>query len=115
MQHNTTGTLESVQTRTFIAGIYNVGPLNGTAVYIDSNGQLGTSVSSQRFKDDIRDMRAESDALYTLRPVAFKYKPEIDDTGTAQFGLVAEEVEKVNRPWSSTTRTASLTACVTSR
>jgi trimeric autotransporter adhesin len=41
-------------------------------------------------------MGANSDALLALRPVAFRYKPELDPTGIAQFGLVAEEVEKVN-------------------
>ena len=37
-----------------------------------------------------------SKALYQLKPVAFRYKKEIDPAGTSQFGLLAEEVEKVN-------------------
>ena len=37
-----------------------------------------------------------SEAILALRPVSFRYKKEIDQQGIAQFGLVAEEVEKVN-------------------
>ena len=37
-----------------------------------------------------------SEALFSLKPVTFRYKKEIDPKGTAQFGLVAEDVEKVN-------------------
>ena len=42
-------------------------------------------------------MERASEALYGLKPVTFRYKTEIDATGTSQFGLVAEEVEKVHR------------------
>ena len=52
--------------------------------------------SSTRFKDDIKPTDKASEALLALRPVTFRYKKEIDPTGTSQFGLVAEEVEKVN-------------------
>jgi hypothetical protein len=66
------------------------------AVYVDSNGQLGTIVSSRRFKEQIRDMGDSSSALMKLRPVTFLYKPEYD-TGqrTQQYGLIAEEVARV--------------------
>jgi hypothetical protein len=40
-----------------------------------------------------------SDALFSLKPVTFRYKREVDPEGdgkTTQFGLVAEDVEKVN-------------------
>ena len=37
-----------------------------------------------------------SDVLLSLRPVTFRYKPELDKQGIPQFGLVAEEVEKVD-------------------
>ena len=53
--------------------------------------------SSARFKDQIKPMDKASEAFFGLKPVAFRYKKEIDATGTSQFGLVAEEVEKVNR------------------
>jgi len=41
-------------------------------------------------------MDKDSEALFALKPVSFRYKKEIDPAGTSQFGLVAEEVEKVN-------------------
>src|SRR5207247_10498665 len=41
-------------------------------------------------------MDKASEALLALKPVTFRYKKEIDPQGTPQFGLVAEEVEKVN-------------------
>jgi len=84
------------QAATFIAGIFNTGVSGGSAVYINSGGQLGTTPSSARFKQDIRRIDKASETLLKLRPVTFRYKKEIDPTGTSQFGLVAEEVEKVN-------------------
>ncbi|HMJ27013.1 MAG TPA: tail fiber domain-containing protein, partial [Pyrinomonadaceae bacterium] len=49
-----------------------------------------------RFKEDIQPMDKASEALFSLKPVSFRYKKEIDPTGTPQLGLVAEDVEKVN-------------------
>jgi hypothetical protein len=80
----------------FIAGIWGVTASGGAAVYVNSDGQLGTATSSARFKQDIQDMDKASEALLALRPVTFHYKPELDPNGIPQFGLVAEEVEKVN-------------------
>jgi uncharacterized coiled-coil protein SlyX len=65
-------------------------------VLINSSNQLGTTTSSKRFKEDIKPMNEASEALLALKPVAFRYKKEIDQAGTSQFGLVAEDVEKVN-------------------
>ncbi len=53
-------------------------------------------LSARRFKIDIADMGNASEALLALRPVTFHYKPELDKTGIPQFGLIAEEVAKVN-------------------
>jgi hypothetical protein len=53
--------------------------------------------SSARFKEAIEPMDKASEALYSLKPVSFRYKKEFDPAGVPQFGLVAEEVEKVNR------------------
>jgi uncharacterized coiled-coil protein SlyX len=41
-------------------------------------------------------MDKESEAILALKPVSFCYDQDIDEQGLAQFGLVAEEVEKVN-------------------
>ena len=89
------GTTHPAQTATFIAGIYGAG-VTGNAVVVAGNGQLGVAPSSQRFKADIRPMDRASEAILALQPVSFRYKPELDPKGIPQFGLVAEEVEKVN-------------------
>jgi len=65
-------------------------------VIIGSNGQLGTVVSSARFKDEVKPMDSASEAILALKPVTFRYKKELDPEGIPQFGLVAEDVEKVN-------------------
>jgi Chaperone of endosialidase len=84
------------QTATYIAGIHGATASGGAAVYVNSDGRLGTSPSSERFKQDIRAMGARSDALLALRPVTFRYKRHVDPQQLQQFGLVAEEVDKVN-------------------
>ena len=85
------------QTATYVAGIagQTVGA-GGSTCYVDNDGKLGVFLSARRFKRDIADMGAASEALLALRPVTFHYKPELDKTGIPQFGLVAEEVAKVN-------------------
>ena len=83
------------QTKTFIAGVSGTG-VTGAAVQVNAAGQLGTAPSSARFKDEIRPMDKASEAILALQPVTFRYKKEIDPAGTQQFGLVAEEVEKVS-------------------
>jgi hypothetical protein len=86
----------SDQTRTFIAGIHGAVLTGGGAVIVNNLGQLGRAASSERFKEEIKPMGKESEAILTLRPVTFRYKKEIDPQNMLQFGLVAEEVEKVN-------------------
>ena len=71
-------------------------PGGSQAVFVDANGKLGAQVSSRRFKQEIKQMDEASQALFALNPVTFRYKKEIDPTGTAQFGLVAEDVAKVS-------------------
>jgi hypothetical protein len=82
-------------TATFIAGISGVAVM-GPAVHVSRSGQLGAVASSRRFKDDIKPMDKASEAIFALKPVSFRYKKEIDSKGTPQFGLVAEDVAKVN-------------------
>jgi hypothetical protein len=69
---------------------------DGVGVIVGSNGKLGTVVSSARFKDEIKPMDKASEAILALKPVTFNYKKELDPDGIPQFGLVAEDVEKVN-------------------
>ena len=84
------------QTKTFIAGISGATVPTGVAVIVDGSGHLGTTTSSARFKEAIRPMDKASEAILALKPVSFRYKKELDPAGIPQFGLVAEEVEKVN-------------------
>jgi trimeric autotransporter adhesin len=82
--------------RTFIAGISGVTVPAGVGVIVGTDGKLGTVVSSERFKDAIKSMDKASEAILALKPVTFRYKHELDPNGIPQFGLVAEDVEKVN-------------------
>jgi hypothetical protein len=81
----------------FIGNIFGATSSNGVGVLVNSNGRLGTMTSSRRFKEEIKPMDQASETLFSLKPVSFRYKKEIDPAGSQQFGLVAEEVEKVNR------------------
>ncbi len=80
----------------YVKSIFGQTSATGIPVLINSNNKLGTTMSSKRFKKEIRPMDKASDSLLALKPVTFRYKEEIDPTGTTQFGLVAEQVEKVH-------------------
>ncbi len=82
--------------KTFIAGISGTTVPGGVGVIVGTNGKLGTVVSSARFKEAIKPMDKASEAILSLKPVTFCYKHELDPAGIPQFGLVAEDVEKVN-------------------
>jgi len=84
------------QRKTFIAGIRGATVPNGVGVIVGTTGQLGTVVSSARFKEAIKPMDKASEAILALKPVTFRYKKELDPDKIPQFGLIAEEVEKVN-------------------
>jgi len=81
------------QQATFIAGI-NGASVMGAPVVVAGDGRLGITMSSRRFKKDVKAMGNASDALFALAPVTFHYKSDVN--GTPQFGLIAEEVAKVN-------------------
>src|SRR5207244_1346173 len=81
---------------TFLTCMIRATGANGVAVIVGPNGQLGTVVSSERFKDEIQPMDTASEAILALKPVTFRYKKDLDPAGIPQFGLVAEQVEKVN-------------------
>jgi hypothetical protein len=66
------------------------------AVYVNSDDKLGTLASSRRFKEEIKPMNKASEALLGLKPVTFRYKQELDPHHVPMFGLIAEDVEKVN-------------------
>jgi hypothetical protein len=82
-------------TATYIAGIRNAA-VTGSPVVIGMGGKLGVTMSSAQFKEAIKPMDKASEAILALKPVTFHYKKEVDPDGIPQFGLVAEQVEKVN-------------------
>ena len=85
--------VQDANTATYIAGISGTAVV-GDMVVVDANGQLGTMSSSRRFKKEIKPMDKTSEAILALKPVSFQYKS--DTKGTPRFGLIAEEVAKVN-------------------
>ena len=107
---------DDVDNTTWIGNIYGVSTQSGTTaqVIVSDTGQLGTVASSERFKKDIAAMDNASEAILALRPVTFHYKS--DTKGTPQFGLIAEEVAKMNPDLVlPRSRTAKPTRCVTTR
>src|SRR5205814_7633953 len=80
-----------------IGNIFGVTSTGGAGVFVNANGKLGTTTSSREFKEQIEPMAEASEALFALSPVTFCYKKEIDPARRRQLGLVAEDVEKVNR------------------
>jgi trimeric autotransporter adhesin len=86
---------QNVDNSCYISNIWNQ-PGGSQAVYVNADGKLGAQVSSSRFKEQIKPIEKASEALFFLKPVKFRYKKEIDPARMQQFGLVAEEVEKVN-------------------
>ena len=87
--------------RCYIGHIRDVapsGPGVNEFVIIDPDGQLGSIPSARRFKKDIEPMNQASEDLLKLKPVTFHYKNQDGKNDkTPQFGLVAEDVEQVNR------------------
>jgi hypothetical protein len=88
--------VQGTQTATYIAGIHGATIASGVAVVVDAAGQLGVKTSSARFKEEIKSMDEASEAILALKPVTFRYKKALDPQGIPQFGLVAEQVEKVD-------------------
>ena len=84
-----------VNNTTWIRNVY-ASVASGRAVYVNADNKIGTLSSSQRYKDEIRPMAKASEAILSLRPVSFRYGKEVDPTRTLSFGLIAEEVAKVD-------------------
>jgi hypothetical protein len=87
---------EGTHVATFIAGISGAA-VTGSQVVVNANGKLGITTSSARFKEAIKPMNKASEAILALKPVTFRYKHDFDPDGIPQFGLIAEQVEQVNR------------------
>ena len=92
-----TGPFANLSFTAFIGSIHGLPTSNAAStlpVLIDSNNVLGTSPSSRRYKHDIKPMDKASEALYALKPISFVYN--YDESGTTLYGLIAEDVAKVN-------------------
>lgn len=87
---------ENVSNSCYIGHIFGATSAGGVGAIVNAAGKLGTVASSRRFKEGITSMGQASETLFALKPVTFHYKQEFDPTAMAQFGLVAEEVEKIN-------------------
>src|SRR4029453_10263363 len=85
---NVTGA--DISSSCYIGSIFAQPSSGGMAVFINSDNKLGTVTSSKRFKEHIQLMDRSSEALFSLKPVTFRYKKELDPLGVPQFGLVAE-------------------------
>jgi Chaperone of endosialidase len=103
---------QNMSNRCYIGNIFTNG-IFGVNVEIDGTGQIGVPPSSRRFKKEIKAMDQASEAILGLKPVTFHYKS--DTTWTRQFGLIAEEVEKVNPDLIVRDKDGNLTASVTTR
>jgi hypothetical protein len=68
----------------------------GRAVYVDSDNKIGTLSSSRRYKEQIKPMDNASESLFVLQPVTFRYKKEIDPARALSFGLIAEDVARID-------------------
>jgi hypothetical protein len=91
------GSADQQQDTCYIAGI-DISTIVGTPVVVASGGQLGISASSQKYKENIKNMSKDSEKIYDLRPVTFTWKKSLFKTlppATKQFGLIAEEVKNV--------------------
>src|SRR4029077_6895823 len=86
------------QTAAYISGIRETPLAHGVAVAVGvtADGQLGVRASSAQLKEAIKPMDKASEAIFSLQPVTFRYKKELDPKATPQFGLVAEQVAKVD-------------------
>ena len=84
-----------VDNTTWIRNVYD-SVATARAVYVNSNNKIGTLASSRRYKNEIRPMAKASEAIFSLRPVSFRYKKEVDPKSLLSFGLIAEEVAKVD-------------------
>ena len=98
-----------------MAGISGATVAGGIGVIVDSSGHLGTSTSSARYKEAMQPMDNASEAILSLRPVTFRYNKALDPKGIPQFGLVAEDVEKVNPDLVVRDKEGKPTACATTR
>jgi uncharacterized coiled-coil protein SlyX len=90
---------ENVDNHTYIGNINSTSVSGGNADFVTidlTTGLLGYLSSSCRYKEDIKPIDKASEALFALKPVSYRYKKDIDRTQSLDYGLIAEDVAKVD-------------------
>ena len=90
---------QNVSNSCFIGEHFRRRPSAGRNVagrYVDSDGQAWHGHFLTALQGRHQADGQASEAIYRAQTGHFRYKKEIDPAGTPQFGLIAEEVEKVN-------------------
>ena len=93
------GAVAGENDHTYIRNINATSVSGGGADFVTvdlTTGLLGHLSSSQRYKEDIKPMDNASQALFALKPVTFRYKKEIDQSQSLDYGLIAEDVAQVD-------------------
>ena len=91
--HDVLGAEESNTTR--ISNVYD-SVATGRQVYVNSDNKIGTLSSSRRYKEEITPMEKASEPILRLKPVTFRYTKDVDPDQALSFGLIAEDVAKIN-------------------
>lgn len=79
---------------TSIFGISGATSTGGVGVFVNASGVLGTLTSSLKYKNTINDVN-DSSKIYDLEVKSFYYNDDVDKK-YLQYGLIAEDVEKVS-------------------
>jgi len=90
---------DNTSNHTFIRNINTTSVSGGgtdTVTVNVSTGLLGHLTSSRRYKEDIKPMDNASETIFALKPVTYRYKKDIDKSQAIDYGLVAEDVAKVD-------------------
>ncbi len=92
---------ENISDRAYIPNIGQFAQASGGGVEFVTvrltDGKLGHSLSSRRYKEDIKSMGDASELIYKLKPVSFRYKktPE-QQSDNLDYGLIAEDVAEID-------------------
>jgi Chaperone of endosialidase len=84
---------------TYIRNVNTTTVSGGSADFVTvdvTTGLLGHLGSSRRYKEEIKSMDNASQALFALKPVTFRYKKDIDQSQSLDYGLIAEDVAQVD-------------------
>jgi hypothetical protein len=71
------------------------------AAYLNTDGRIGASASSRRFKKEIREWSPDLQAVFALQLVTFRYKASVYGSGDAplEVGMIAEDLVDLGLDW----------------